>query len=335
MEEAVPKTCLVLIAGAVLLCAALAPAAGAEPSGASAPRLVRQAYPSTTGQERDVYVYLPVGYDSDAARRWPLLLFLHGDGERGDGKADLDWVTVHGPIYEAWTRKRDLPFVVVAPQLDLFGRDETVPYIKSRDASTIPRRQAEGVPPRPEEFPTPQPMTGATVAADVPIGPEGPPDGWPRREQDFLTILDLALEDYRVDPRRVYLTGLSYGGFGTWYLASRHARRFAAIAPVVGWGHPDLMPPLAERRVPIWVFAGGRDPVVPVRYFYPGLNKLEELGHKEMRFTVHEDMGHDTWARVYGGQDVYDWLLSHRLDADPPASAAVEPAGETEVEQAR
>lgn len=325
MQEAVKKTRTlhVLVAGATLLYATLGPLAAAEPPPEVSPaRLLRQPYPSTEGRERDVFVYLPAGYDSDPARRWPLMLFLHGDGERGDGKADLDWLKVNGPLYEAWVRKRDLPFIILAPQLDLFGREKTVNYIRDRDPKTIPRRLAVGVPPRPEEFPTPQPMTGATLDADIPIGPEGPPDGWPKREEDLLTILDLALKEYRADARRVYLTGLSYGGFGTWWLASRHPERFAAIAPVVGWGHPDLMAPLAARQMPIWVFAGGRDPVVPVRFFYAGLNKLEELGHKDVRFTVHEDVGHDTWARVYGGQDLYDLLLEHRLDADPPAQPA-------------
>jgi predicted peptidase len=156
-------------------------------------------------------------------------------------------------------------------------------------------------------------MTGATPDPALPFGPEGPPNGWPRREEDLLTILDQVIEKYRTDPERIYLTGLSYGGYGTWYLASRHPRRFAAIAPVVGWGHPDLMPPLAARRMPLWVFAGGRDGAVAVKYFFAGLKKLEQLGHEDVRFTIHEDRGHDVWKRVYGGQDLYDWLLSHSL----------------------
>lgn len=291
------------------------PAEGGDPPAAErpAPRLVRQPYPSTAGGERDAFVYLPAGYGSDRDRRWPVLLFLHGDGERGDGKGDLDWVLLHGPLYEAWIQKRDLPFLIVAPQLPLFGRDKTVDYLRDRDREAIPRRLETGVPPRPDDFPTPEPMSGAAADPAVPLGPEGPPDGWPRREKDLLAILDLVLGSYRADPRRVVLTGLSYGGFGTWYLASRHPQRFAAIAPVVGWGHPELMPPLAERQMPIWVFAGGRDTAVPVKYFYAGLNELERLGHDSVRFTVHEDRGHDVWKRVYGGQDLYDWLLSHRL----------------------
>ncbi len=76
-----------------------------SPGERSAPQLVRASYQSTAGEERDVFVYLPAGYGSDRTRRWPVLLFLHGDGERGDGREDLDWVLVHGPLYEAWIQK--------------------------------------------------------------------------------------------------------------------------------------------------------------------------------------------------------------------------------------
>ncbi len=297
------------------LAAFLPVGARAEPpaAGTSAPRLVRQTYPGIGGEERDFFAYFPAGYDSDRARRWPVLLFLHGNGERGDGKGDLDWVLVHGPLFEAWIQKRDLPFLILAPQLPLFGFDKTVDYIRDRKREQIPRRLAAGVPPRPADFETPGPMAGATSDPALPLGPEGPPRGWPEREQDLLAILDQTLEKYRADPEKVYLTGLSYGGYGTWHLASRHPRRFAAIAPVAGWGHPELMPALAERQMPLWAFAGGRDPVVRVQHFFPGLARLEQLGHEDVRFTVHEDLGHDVWKRVYAGRDLYDWLLSHRL----------------------
>jgi predicted peptidase len=124
-----------------------------------------------------------------------------------------------------------------------------------------------------------------------------------------LSILDTTVEQQRGDRSRQYLTGLSYGGFGTWYLASHHPDRFAAIVPVVGYGHPDLMAPIAEAKVPVWCFAGGRDAGVGAAYFYSGLNRLEALGHNMVRFTIEADMGHDVWARVYARPDVYDWML--------------------------
>ena len=109
---------------------------------------------------------------------------------------------------------------------------------------------------------------------------------------------------------QTYLSGLSYGGFGTWYMASKHPNRFAAIAPVVGWGHPSLMEPIAAENIPVWQFAGGRDGAIDIKYFYAGLDKLEQLGHKNVRFTVHEDKAHDAWTRVYAGDDLYKWFLS-------------------------
>ena len=309
----------------VVACSGLAQDPVTNPVEASAPQLTRQSYRSPSEGKREYFVYLPRCYESSAQDSWPVMLFLHGDGERGDGLGDLDWVLVHGPLFEAWIQKRDLPFVIVSPQLPLYGRDKTVDYIANRKLEDIPQRLETGVPPRGEEFPTPWEMVAVPAPEELPIGPEGLPDGWPRLEEDLLIILDQVQSLYRVDPARVYLTGLSYGGHGTWFMASRHPDRFAAIAPVVGWGHPDLMPPLAERRMPVWAFAGGRDPAVWPQFFYPGMNALEELQDREgdVRFTIHVDAGHDAWRRIYGGQDLYDWLLLHNLQPPPPSPEGV------------
>jgi hypothetical protein len=71
------------------------------------------------------------------------------------------------------------------------------------------------------------------------------------------------------------------------------------------------MAPIAKANLPVWAFAGGRDTSVEKKFFYAGINKLEDLGDSEVRFTVHEDRGHDTWKRVYASKDLYDWLLAH------------------------
>ena len=295
-------------------CTSIATQPTAEPSLAQA-QLVRQSIlSSATNLERDYFVYLPRGYSAESETRWPVLLFLHGHGERGDGKEELGWVMAHGPLYDAWIQKRDLPFIIVAPQLPMFDMKNSAPYLQYRDQSQMPKQLESGVPPRPDPFPTPQPMDGALPDDDFPFGGKGPPSGWDRCEQEVLGIIDSVLDTYRADADRLYLTGLSYGGYGTWYLASHHPELFAAIAPVVGWGHPDLMPALADPPMPMWVFAGGRDGAVLTKHFFPGLNKLEELGHPNVRFTIHEDMNHDVWERVYGGQDLYDWLLLHRRE---------------------
>ena len=275
----------------------------------SEPELRRVSYQSArTGKMRDYFVYLPRGFAQK--NQWPVMLFLHGDGERGDARGDLDYVLIHGPLFEAWCQRRDLPFVIISPQLDVFGRGE-VPYIKNRSREQIPRRIANWTNPRPKtsEVRLPGPMQGVMADENLPDGPAGPPDGWNEMENELLAMVDRTVASFKGDAKRVYVTGLSYGGFGAWNLAARHPQKFAALAPIVGYGHPDHAEPIAKAKLPLWVFAGGRDPVVPLRFFYPALNKLEALGHPEVRFTVEEDLGHLTWVRIYEGQDLYSWLL--------------------------
>ena len=282
----------------------------------SAPELLRIPYTSQLDQsEREYFVYLPKGYQSEPDRKWPLMLFLHGNGERGNGKNELDFVLMHGPLLEAWVYKRDLPFIIISPQLPMFSLRSNGPdYIRNRSVESIPVRQPEGTPARALAAIPDAPLSGQSPAADIGERDPALPLGWDLIEKDLLAMLDTVQETYRADPNRTYLTGLSYGGFGTWYLGSKHPERFAAIAPVAGWGHPELVEPLAQAGTPVWAFAGGLDPVIPVEYFYPGLNRLKAArpSHdQELRFTVHEDMGHDVWRRVYAGEDFYQWLLQH------------------------
>jgi predicted peptidase len=275
-------------------------------------QLLRISYTSKTdNSERDYFIYLPRGYDQNSEKKWPVLMFLHGDGERGNGKDELDYTLIHGPLYEAWVQKRDLPFVIIVPQLHMFGRDTLgISYIDNRSLDGVPKRMSNGVPARPNSSSPKQPMHGAVPADSIP-GDIHTDAGWDNLEDDLMTMLDKTLGDYNTDPKRIYLSGLSYGGFGTWYIASKHPERFAAINPIVGWGDPRLMQPIAIHKIPVWVFAGGRDNTVPVQYFFAGINKLEELGNDKVRFTIHEDMGHDAWKRVYGGEDIYKWFLEN------------------------
>lgn len=283
-------------------------AIAAEPS---APELKRISYHSARlGVERDYYVYLPRGFAQQ--EKWPVILFLHGNGERGDGKAELDYVLKHGPLFEAWSQKKDLPFVIISPQMPMYDQGE-VSYIKDRTPAEIPRRLPEGIHSYPPHYAGKDLMEGqlaeALPAERADFGSD--PRGWNTIADEVMGMVEHVLTHCKGDPRRVYLTGLSYGGFGTWYLAAQHPEKFAAIAPVVGYGHPDMAPVLAAAKMPMWVFAGGRDTSVKVKYFYPLLNKLEELGHPDVRFTIEADMGHDTWTRVYASQDLYAWFLSH------------------------
>lgn len=278
-------------------------------------RLLRMPYKSRLdGENREFFMYLPKGHDGVAGKQYPVLMFLHGNGERGNGKDELDYVLIHGPLYEAWIQKRDLPFIIISPQLPMFGMDQRNNYIANRTRDMIPKRLPEGTPPRNWGDLLPVAMKGAISSDTFPGSMITLPEGWDKVTDDLLGMLNTAQNYYAGDRQRTYLTGLSYGGFGTWHFASTHPERFAAIAPIVGWGHPSLMLPIAKAKIPTWTFAGGLDMVVQTRYFFAGINKLKELGAPDVRFTIHEDMGHDAWRRIYGGQDLYDWFLSKKKE---------------------
>lgn len=316
----------------------------------SAPELLRRPYSSAeTGEQREYYVYLPRGYRDTPREDWPVIFFLHGGGERGDGRGDLAWVLAHGPLYEAWIQKRDLPFVIVAPQLPVFDQRR---QIAGRSGQQPPLRLDQGTPPRYEicalegggnwgedcriaphrrafDRGQDEARSIARTAAEAyervrffdmefDYPPEGwPPDGWFRVEEDLVTILDDVLEAFRTDPDRVYLTGISYGGFGAFDLAASEPDRWAALAPVVGTGDLNDVPVLAETGIPVWMFGGGTDPLIKPHWLARMARALEEAGHPHVRLTVHEDMAHDVDKRVYAGRDLYDWLLSHSRSERP------------------
>lgn len=190
---------------------------------------------------------LPAGYRARGPR-WPLVLFLHGAGERGN---NLERIKKHG----------------------------------------IPKRIAAGQP-----FPF------------IAVSPQCPPGQWWDNET-LNCLLDAVMKRYRVDRDRVYLTGLSMGGFGTWMLALHSPERFAAIAPICGGG----MAFLAHRikHLPAWVFHGAKDTVVPLEQSVEMVDALNACGGK-VKFTVYPDATHDSWTETYNNPALYRWLLKQR-----------------------
>ncbi len=125
----------------------------------------------------------------------------------------------------------------------------------------------------------------------------------------LTALLDAVAAHHPVDPDRVYLTGLSMGGYASWALAVEHPYRFAAVAPVCGGGDPRRAGRL--RRLPVWAFHGRRDPVVPVAASREMVDALRRCG-APVRYTEFPDAGHDVWTAAYGDRRLYDWFLSHR-----------------------
>jgi predicted peptidase len=129
---------------------------------------------------------------------------------------------------------------------------------------------------------------------------------------EVKTLLDEIVEKYKADQDRIYVTGLSMGGFGTWSLAAYQPERFAAIVPICGGGEPITAKLFAH--VPTWVFHGARDPVVPLERSEKMVEALKKSGG-EVKFTVYPEAGHDAWTETYANPQLYEWLLQQKRRA--------------------
>ena len=131
----------------------------------------------------------------------------------------------------------------------------------------------------------------------------------------IIALLDEVASQYPVDPERVYATGVSLGGHGTWNLAQKYPDRIAAIAPLCGRNDTAWAENL--KNMPVWVFHGDRDRVCPFRYSRDMVEALKNLGN-EPKFTVYHGGGHDIVTRTYSNDELYMWFLSQRKKTDEP-----------------
>ena len=123
------------------------------------------------------------------------------------------------------------------------------------------------------------------------------------------TILDTVAAAHTVDPNRSYLTGLSMGGQGAWYLAAGAPERFAALVPVCGRSNPEAAGNL--RTLPIWVFHGKDDNTVLPNESEKMVRALEEAG-ANVKSTFYPGVGHNSWSKAYSEPDLYSWLFTQR-----------------------
>ncbi|MBH8551306.1 prolyl oligopeptidase family serine peptidase [Nostocaceae cyanobacterium CENA357] len=122
-------------------------------------------------------------------------------------------------------------------------------------------------------------------------------------------LLDQAIASYPIDGDRIYLTGLSMGGYGTWRWATTEPQRFAAIAPVCGGDNPLKARNL--KNLPVWAFHGAQDHVVPLRESGNMVSVLQACGGN-VKFTVYPEADHDSWTQTYNNPELYEWFLQHR-----------------------
>jgi predicted peptidase len=149
----------------------------------------------------------------------------------------------------------------------------------------------------------------------------------PEMEEMALQALDQSVQEFHGDPARIYLTGLSLGGYGTWDLAERYPARWAAIAPCCGGivfpPHPAVPVPIdpnsdpyrvaAEKvaHLPTWIFHGGADPTVPVSESRQMAALLFSM-KADVRYTEYPGVGHNSWDFAYKEPDLISWFLSHK-----------------------
>lgn len=125
----------------------------------------------------------------------------------------------------------------------------------------------------------------------------------------LLRLLDEVEERYRIDRDRIFVTGSSMGGYGTWRLAMESPGRFAAIAPMCGGGNAARVSRIAH--LPAWVFHGAKDGSVVLSESEQLVIGLRQYG-SPVKFTVYPDVGHDCWTRTYQMPELYDWFLQQR-----------------------
>ncbi len=119
-------------------------------------------------------------------------------------------------------------------------------------------------------------------------------------------LLDSVVAEHRVDKERIYLTGLSRGGSAAWDMAVQYPEKFAALAVVCGMA-PMPYAHWLDKDMPIWVFHGDLDPVIPVSESDNMVKKLKEMGH-DVQYTRYKGVGHNSWAKAYTTEALYEWL---------------------------
>ena len=147
------------------------------------------------------------------------------------------------------------------------------------------------------------------------VSPQNPSETQFWDDQQVLRLLNELETSLPVDRSRVYLTGLSRGAFAAWRLAVQNPDRFAALVPICGGGYAPYAKRITE--IPVWVFHGQKDNVIPVVESERMVKALEAAGG-EVKFTVYPDAKHDAWSETYDNPELYHWLMQQSRSRGEP-----------------
>lgn len=223
-------------------------------------------YKSSDGNSLNYRIYVPEAINSKEL--YPLLLFFHGAGERGN---DNNKQLTHGvKDILAYSQKSNTPTIIVAPQCPEDEQWVNTPWGAS--THTMP--------------PKPSPSMALTIE-----------------------LLQKLQETLPIDTTRIYVSGLSMGGFGTWDIIQRMVKTFAAAMPICGGGDTDMANTI--KNLPIWAFHGGSDEVVKVTRSQDMVTALVKVSGN-IKYTEYEGVGHASWDMAYSDEKALKWLLSIR-----------------------
>lgn len=206
----------------------------------------------------------------EAGKKYPLVLFMHGAGERGDDNVKQ---LMYLPTWLAEPEARE--------KYDCFV---LVPQCRAKRWWSIPRALRKDK--------DANPLDPATADAGV-----------------AEAILDKTLAEQPIDGERIYLTGISMGGYGSWAMAAHHPERFAAVVPICGGGTTSTAARLKD--LPIWVFHGGADPVVPPDQSRQMIEAIKQAGGNP-KYTEFDGVGHDSWTPAYRDSEALTWMFEQK-----------------------
>jgi predicted peptidase len=238
----------------------------AEPSTDPLKLFEPREYATEEGEKLKYRLLKPADFDAD--KKYPLVVFLHGAGERGD---DNEAQLVHCMAqFCTAEHRRQYPCYVLAPQC-----------------------------------PAGQKWADVDWSVDKPEYPEKI-----SRSLDLtLQVVEAMLADSAVDKNRLYLAGLSMGGYGTWDALARRPDLFAAAIPICGGGSVDTV--AAFKDIPLWCFHGASDNVVNVEKSRDMIAALKTAGG-EPRYTEYPGVGHDSWTQTFASEETFQWLFAQK-----------------------